>query len=59
MSSKMPSVPPENRSPKGTGDAKTGKGEAGGKRVPDNLAEQDRQGNIHLNTHNQGHQQDR
>lgn len=59
MSSKMPPVPPANRSPKGTGEAKAGQKEVGGKSRPDNLAEQDRQGNINQNTHNQGYQQDR
>jgi len=57
---KMPPVPPQNRSNKGvqsdervtpTNDPKPG--------APDNLAEQGRQGNIHQNTTNQGYQQDR
>jgi hypothetical protein len=56
--SKMPPVPPENRSPKGTGadpEMKTDE------HLPErkNLKEQGRQGNIHQNTHNQGYQQDR
>jgi hypothetical protein len=56
---KMPPVPPQNRSPKGVGsenemqphDSKPGPRE--------NLAEQGRQGNIKQNTTNQGYQQDR
>jgi hypothetical protein len=56
----MPPIPPENRSTKGVGsdkadlpanDPKPG--------ARENLAEQDRQGNIHQNTTNQGYQQDR
>ena len=55
-----PPVPPKNQSPQGTGDPKNGLGNAGpaGGR-PDNLEEQDRQGNIKQNTTNQGYQQDR
>lgn len=56
---KMPPVPPANRSPKGNGstpdtsphDAKPG--------ARENLAEQGRQGNTKQNTTNQCHQQDR
>jgi hypothetical protein len=56
--SKMPPVPPENRSPKGPG----ADPEASSKeREPprENLQQQGRQGNIRQNTHNQGYQQDR
>jgi|SRR4051812_16859238 hypothetical protein len=57
--SKMPPVPPDNRSPKGPGsDPKTSTADV----APDdkdNLRERGRQGNIHQNTHNQGYQQDR
>lgn len=59
MTSKMPPVPPANRSPKGPGadpDLESGTGETQATR---NLAEQGRQGNIKQNTTNQGHQQDR
>jgi len=57
--SKMPPVPPDNRSPKGTGsDPKTATGNMSGS-DKDNLRERDRQGNIYQNTHNQGYQQDR
>jgi hypothetical protein len=57
---KMPPVPPQNRSPKGVESDET--------KVPpndpkpgtrENLAEQGRQGNIRQNTTNQGYQQDR
>jgi hypothetical protein len=57
--SKLPPVPPEQRSPKGPGsDPKPSKEEdtSAGNR---NLREQGRQGNIYQNTHNQGYQQDR
>ncbi len=60
MSAKAPPVPAENRSPKGTGEpavADMSQVSAGG--VPDNLDEQDRQGNIKQNTTHQGFQQDR
>jgi len=58
--SKAPPVPPENRSPKGTGsEPATGGSEAKKGGVPENLGEQDRQGNIKQNTTNQGYQQDR
>jgi hypothetical protein len=57
--SKLPPVPPENRSNKGPGaDPKVASDET----TPparENLREQGRQGNIHQNTHNQGYQQDR
>lgn len=55
---KKPPVPTENRSPKGTGSAPEPEDEKG-RKTPENLAEQDRQGNIHQNTRNQGYQQDR
>jgi hypothetical protein len=57
--SKLPPVPPEQRSPKGPGsDPNVVKDEqpSSGDR---NLREQGRQGNIYQNTHNQGYQQDR
>ena len=57
---KPPPTPPDNRSPKGTGDAKqadTGAHPTG--HEDRNLAEQGRQGNIKQNTTNQGYQQDR
>jgi hypothetical protein len=57
--SKLPPVPPEQRSPKGPGSAlepnKDDEPASGGK----NLREQGHQGNIYQNTHNQGYQQDR
>jgi hypothetical protein len=57
--SKLPPVPPEQRSPKGPGsDPEIAKQDE----VPErdrNLREQGRQGNIYQNTHNQGYQQDR
>jgi hypothetical protein len=56
----MPPVPPANRSHKGTGSAPDApKDTAPHKAVPQNLEEQDRQGNIKQNTTNQGYQQDR
>jgi hypothetical protein len=61
MSKHFPPVPPASRSHMGTGDnAKTDPGaHAEGRQDKRNLAQQDRQGNISQNTHNQGHQQDR
>jgi hypothetical protein len=53
--------PPENRSPKGTGDTKKiarDQAPHGEKRVQ-NPAQQGQQGNTKLNTANQGYQQDR
>ena len=62
MSHRPPPVPPAGRSPKGPGNqaespASSSRGDAD--RPPDNLKEQDRQGNIKQNTTNQGYQQDR
>ena len=60
MPSQMPPVPPANRSPKGPGAApQPAKDTSRHKAAPENLAEQDRQGNIKQNTTNQGYQQDR
>jgi hypothetical protein len=60
MSKKKPPVPAENRSPKGTGSASEPRDEKKHRRdIPENTAEQGRQGNIRQNTRNQGHQQDR
>ncbi len=56
--SKLPPVPPENRSPKGPGaDPNAPADEQAPPR--ENLGQQGRQGNIRQNTHNQGYQQDR
>jgi hypothetical protein len=62
MSKRMPPVPPASRSPNGPGDQSvppsahdTKQGEG----APENLREQDRQGNIAQNTTHQGYQQDR
>jgi hypothetical protein len=56
---KLPPVPPEQRSSKGPGaDPQVRKDDS--MSSPDrNLREQGRQGNIYQNTHNQGYQQDR
>ncbi|HYW64772.1 MAG TPA: hypothetical protein VE865_16390 [Bradyrhizobium sp.] len=57
--SKLPPVPPDQRSPKGPGsDPATAPDEDTSTRDR-NLREQGRQGNIYQNTHNQGYQQDR
>jgi hypothetical protein len=53
-----PPVPPANRSPHESGHDQN-RSDAGQNKIPENLREQDRQGNIHQNTHNQGYQQDR
>lgn len=55
---KKPPVPAANRSPKGTGSASEPHDEQQEKK-PENLAQEDRQGNIKQNTTNQGYQQDR
>jgi hypothetical protein len=57
----MPPVPAENRSPKGTGSNPdtVDDAEKVDRHENRNLEQQGRQGNIHQNTHNQGHQQDR
>jgi hypothetical protein len=56
---KLPPVPPANRSPKGPG--ATPNVSTNDPKAPprENLAEQGRQGNIKQNTTNQGYQQDR
>jgi hypothetical protein len=61
MTSKMPPVPPDNQSRKGTGDTKQMSSDQtprGQQRV-DNPDKQGHQGNIKQNTTNQGYQQDR
>ena len=52
---------PASRSPKGPGGDKKSKLEGGSQSHPaePNLDEQGQQGNININTHNQGYQQDR
>jgi hypothetical protein len=62
MTSRPPPVPPASRSPKGPGDQAlpaTAEDRKGAEPVPENLKEQDRQGNVRQNTTNQGYQQDR
>ena len=64
MSSKMPPVPPAERSTKGPGSdpqtlAKDNTPHGKGTEAPNNAAEQGRTGNAHINTTNQGYQQDR
>jgi hypothetical protein len=57
---KPPPTPRENRSPKGTGDAKpVDKGAHPTGDAARNTEQQGRQGNIKQNTTNQGYQQDR
>ena len=57
--SKSPPVPPANRSPKGTGDEKTGAPQQAARSRPENFDQQGQTGNIKQNTTNQGYQQDR
>jgi len=59
--SKMPPIPPDQRSDKGPGGTGTVHDESGGsnREVPGNLEQQDRQGDIKQNTTHQGYQQDR
>jgi hypothetical protein len=58
---KLPPVPPDNQSHKGTGDPRCGDPHRAPK-ISDRVAnpdEQGQQGNIKQNTTNQGYQQDR
>jgi hypothetical protein len=57
--SKLPPVPPEQRSPKGPGSDPNTSNKDNTHSQDRNLHEQDQQGNIYQNTHNQGYQQDR
>ena len=58
--SKLPPVPPASRSPKGSGsDPSADVADVKLDNRDRNLAEQGRQGNIAVNTRNQGYQQDR
>ncbi len=61
MNSRLPPVPPQNRSPKGTGETptETTLQERGTDSGRQNFDRQGRQGNIKVNTTNQGYQQDR
>jgi hypothetical protein len=59
MANKMPPVPRDNRSPKGTGSDPAVKADETRKAVPENPAEQGQQGNSKQNTTHQGYQQDR
>ncbi|MBR0706860.1 hypothetical protein ACVIW2_002185 [Bradyrhizobium huanghuaihaiense] len=61
MSTRMPPVPPDNQSPKGTGDSKqtSAKQTPRGQQRTENPDQQGDQGNIKQNTTNQGYQQDR
>ena len=56
-----PPVPPQNQSPKGTGDPKSGSGNQEQKTpsVPARDSAKGQQANIKQNTTNQGYQQDR
>ena len=60
MSSKMPPVPPDNRSPKGSGDASAPPADtAPNKGRPDNIEQQGDRANITQNTTNQDRKQQR
>lgn len=60
MSSRMPPVPPANRSPKGPGsDPKVSKETGKLAKAPNNADEQGQTGNTKQNTTHQGYQQDR
>ena len=58
---KTPPVPPDEARPFESEHPKSEEKDRGSKkhRIPGNLQEEDRQGNIYQNTHNQGYQQDR
>ncbi len=61
MNSRLPPVPDQNRSPKGTGEP--GRAASGEEQATDpqskNFDKQGQQGNSKVNTTNQGYQQDR
>jgi hypothetical protein len=61
MTSRMPPVPSENQSRKGTGDNKEMSPDQTlhGRKRAENPNQQGQQGNIKQNTTNQGYQQDR
>ncbi|MGE6738801.1 hypothetical protein ACQKGC_00840 [Allorhizobium pseudoryzae] len=61
MNSRLPPVPDDNLSHKGTGEKGDTPLEKGRAVDPSekNFSQQGRQGNIHVNTTNQGYQQDR
>ena len=61
MNSRMPPVPPDNQSHKGTGDNKQVRSDqtAHGQQRAQYPDQQGQQGNIKQNTTNQGYQQDR
>lgn len=62
MTNRPPPVPPASRSPKGPDNQAEPPRSTDGERAdqaPENLKEQDRQGNIKQNTTNQGYQQAR
>ena len=61
MTKHLPPIPPQNRSPMGTGGdaANEPANAAASKQGERNLDQQGRQGNIKQNTTNQGYQQDR
>ena len=59
MAHKPPPVPPAEKSHVPGKEHEPENDNSAKKAVPGNLREQDRQGNIYQNTHNQGYQQDR
>jgi hypothetical protein len=61
MTSRMPPVPPDNQSHKGTGDSKRMSPDQipHGQKHAENPDQQGQQANIKQNTTNQGYQQDR
>lgn len=61
MSSKMPPVPPAERSDKGPGSAPQASKDTTpkGQQRPSNPDQQDQEGNTRINTTHQGHQQGR
>jgi hypothetical protein len=56
---KPPPVPPENKSPKDPDSASQIRTDGAKPQPPKNPKEQGQSGNIHQNTRNTGHQQDR
>jgi hypothetical protein len=59
MAHKPPPVPPAEKSHQSGKERSSESDKAATNPVPGNLREENRQGNIYQNTHNQGYQQDR
>lgn len=59
MTAKMPPIPPQNRSPKGTGGPAHAEGKGKTPDAPKAAGKTGQSGNVRVNLTNQGQQQDR